>query len=254
MVWIEFILSAAVITFAAMQLAKYGDVIGLRTGLGGMFVGTLLLAAATSLPELITTISAIQSGVPNLAAGNLFGSNMFNMFLIAVVDMVHTSRRMSSKEAYKHALTGSLAVLMSVLAVFFIVAELPLHINVGNFEVGFDGLTMIIAYFFAIALLRRQSRMQSLGHADTVIPEGLPSLTTAILWFAGAAGVLIFATPWMVNVSTRIADITGLGTTFIGSTLVAAVTSLPETVATIEAGRIGADDMAISNLYGSNMF
>lgn len=55
MVWIEFILSAAVITFAAMQLAKYGDVIGLRTGLGGMFVGTLLLAAATSLPELITT-------------------------------------------------------------------------------------------------------------------------------------------------------------------------------------------------------
>ena len=140
MVWIEFIVSAAIITFAAMQLAKYGDVIGLRTGLGGMFVGTLLLAAATSLPELITTISAIQSGVPNLAAGNLFGSNMFNMFLIAVLDMVHTSRRMSSKEAYKHALTGSLAVLMSVLAVFFIVAELPLHINVGNFEVGFDGL------------------------------------------------------------------------------------------------------------------
>jgi len=143
---------------------------------------------------------------------------------------------------------------MSVLAVFFIVAELPLHINVGNFEVGFDGLTMIIAYFFAIALLRRQSRMQSLGHVDTVIPEDLPSLTTAILWFAGAAGVLIFATPWMVDVSTRIADITGLGTTFIGSTLVAVVTSLPETVATIEAGRIGADDMAISNLYGSNMF
>jgi cation:H+ antiporter len=254
MVWIEFILSAAIITFAAMQLAKYGDVIGLRTGLGGMFVGTLLLAAATSLPELITTISAIQSGVPNLAAGNLFGSNMFNMFLIAVLDMVHTSRRMSSKEAYKHALTGSLAVLMIVLAVFFIVAEMPLHINVGGFEVGLDALTMIIVYFFAIALLRRQSRIQSLGYVDTGIPEGLPSLSTAILWFAGAAGVLIFATPWMVDVSTRIAEITGLGTTFIGSTLVAFVTSLPETVATIEAGRIGADDMAISNLYGSNMF
>jgi len=209
MVWIEFILSAAVITFAAMQLAKYGDVIGLRTGLGGMFVGTLLLAAATSLPELITTISAIQSGVPNLAAGNLFGSNMFNMFLIAVLDMVHTSRRMSSKEAYKHALTGSLAVLMIVLAVFFIVAEMPLHINVGGFEVGLDALTMIIVYFFAIALLRRQSRIQSLSYVDTGIPEGLPSLSTAILWFAGAAGVLIFATPWMVDVSTRIAEITG---------------------------------------------
>jgi len=254
MVWIEFIVSAAIITFAATQLAKYGDIIGLRTGLGGMFVGTLLLAAATSLPELITTISAIRNGVPNLAAGNLFGSNMFNIFLIAVLDMVHTSRRMSSKEASKHALTGSLAVLMIVLAVFFIVAELPIHFRFGGVRVGVDGLTMIIAYFFAIALLRRQSRMQSLGHVDTVIPEGLPSLKTAVLWFTGAVVVLIFTTPWMVDVSTRIAEITGLGATFIGSTLVAIVTSLPETVSTLEAGRIGADDMAISNLYGSNMF
>jgi len=174
-----------------MQLAKYGDVIGLRTGLGGMFVGTLLLAAATSLPELITTISAIQNGVPDLAAGNLFGSNMFNILLLAVLDMVHTSRRISSKEASKHALTGSLAILMIALAVFFIVAELPLHISIGNFEVGLDGLTMIIAYFLAIALLRRQSRLQSLSHQKMEIPEGLPSLPTAILWFAAAAGVLI---------------------------------------------------------------
>ena len=81
MVWFTFIISAALIVLAATQLAKYGDVIAVRTRLGGMFIGVMLLAGATSLPEVLTTISSLSQGVPNLAAGNLLGSNMFNMFL-----------------------------------------------------------------------------------------------------------------------------------------------------------------------------
>jgi cation:H+ antiporter len=80
MIWAQFVVSAALIVVAAMQLAKYGDIIAIRTRMGGMFIGVLLLAGATSLPELLTTISSVNQGVPNLAAGNLFGSNMFNMF------------------------------------------------------------------------------------------------------------------------------------------------------------------------------
>jgi len=106
MVWIEFLISAAIITF--VSIAKYGDVISLRTKLGGAFAGTLLLATATSLPELITTISAIRTGIPQLAAGNLFGSNMFNILLLAILDLAHYRRRISRKNAEKHALSGSL--------------------------------------------------------------------------------------------------------------------------------------------------
>jgi cation:H+ antiporter len=254
MVWIEFLISAAIITFVSIQLAKYGDVIGLRTKLGGAFAGTLLLATATSLPEVITTISAVRTGIPQLAAGNLFGSNMLNILLLAILDLAHYRRRISRKNAEKHALSGSLAVLMIVLAIFFIIAQLPLQIKVGNFVVGADAMVMIAAYFLAMSLLRKQSRISSIPVRPEDIPEDVPPLRTAILWFVSAIVVLGFVTPWMVDASGRIAEITGLGATFIGSTLVAVVTSLPELITTISAAKIGADDMAIGNLFGSNMF
>ena len=89
MVWLIFILTAAGIVIAANQLAKYGDVIALRTGLGGMFIGVLLMAGATSLPEVLTSISSLQQNTPNLAAGNMLGSNTFNMFLLAIIDLAN---------------------------------------------------------------------------------------------------------------------------------------------------------------------
>ena len=254
MVWLEFLAAAALITFASMQLSKYGDVISLRTNLGGLFAGTLLLATATSLPELLTTISAVRSGVPDLAAGNLFGSNMFNIMLLAILDLAHNNRHISRKNAEKHALSGSLTVMMISLALFFIIANLSSQIRLGNFVVGVDGLVMIIAYFLVMSLLRKQSRQSVMKVKAEDIPEDVPSLRTALIWFAAAVVGLVIVTPWMVDASTRIAEITGLGATFIGSTLVAVVTSLPEMVTTISAARIGADDMAIGNLFGSNMF
>ena len=254
MVWLEFLISAAVITFAAMQLSKYGDVIGLRTKLGGAFAGTLLLAAATTLPELLTTVTSIRAGVPDLAAGILFGSNMINIMLLAILDMVHYRRRVSRKNAEKHALAGSLTVLMIALAIFFIIADIPAVLRLGNFVVGMDGLTMIIVYLLAMSLLSKQSRQHALPVDVEEIPDDVPSLKTALIWFGAAVVLLVFATPRMVDASFRIAELTGLGATFIGSTLVAFVTSLPEAVTTIAAARIGADDMAIGNLFGSNMF
>lgn len=254
MVWLEFLISAVIIVFASTQLAKYGDIIGIRTSFGGMFAGSLLLATATSLPEVMTTISAVNRGLPDLAAGNLFGSNMFNILLLAVLDMVHIRRRITRKNAEKHALSGSLAVLMIGMALFFIVADLPSKIQIGSFAVGLDGISMILVYVLAMSILHKQSRQQGLAGSKAPIPEGLPSLKTSIAWFVGAAIVLVLITPKMVNSSAQIAEITGLGATFIGSTLVAFVTSLPELVTTVSAARIGADDMAIGNLFGSNMF
>ena len=86
------------------------------------------------------------------------------------------------------------------------------------------------------------------------IPTDTPSLRHGIIGFIAAAGALIFITPVMVSSSNEIAELTGLGATFVGSTLVALVTSLPELVTTIAAIKIGANDMAIGNLLGSNMF
>ena len=88
MTWFIFIASSALLVLAASKLAGFGDAIAVRTGLGRLFVGTLLLAGATSLPELLTSISSLGQGVPDLAAGNLLGSNMFNMLLLAMLDLL----------------------------------------------------------------------------------------------------------------------------------------------------------------------
>lgn len=254
MVWLEFLISAGIITFTSIQLARYTNVIGQRTKLGSMFAGTMLLATVTSIPEILTIIFAVRNNVPDLAAGNLFGSNMFNIMLLAVLDLVHHNRRMTRKNAEHHALTGSLAILMIALAVFFIVAQIPYELSLGKFKVGFDGLTLLITYLLLISLLRKQSRKSISYQAQQEVPEGTPSLRVALAWFVGAALTLVFVTPWLVDASSRIAEITGLGNSFIGSTLVAIVTSLPELVSTISAGRAGADDLVIGNLFGSNMF
>jgi len=250
MPWIIFIVSAAVITVAAMQLAKYGDVIAVRTRLGGMFIGLILLAGVTSLPELLTSINSIQHNQPNLAAGNLLGSCMFNMFLLAVLDLVHHKRRILRKAALKHALSGSLAIFLIGLVVFFNLANINLKIG----WVGVDSLIVIAAYVVGIRLLQKNANLSDAPLTEDDIPEDTPSLRRGLLGFGLATAVLVLVTPYMVKSSSDIAEITGLGATFIGSTLVAVVTSLPELVTTLAAARISADDMAIGNLFGSNMF
>jgi cation:H+ antiporter len=250
MVWVKFVITAALIVYAATQLAKYGDIIAVRTRLGGMFVGVLLLAGATSLPEVLTSISALSQNAPNLAAGNLLGSNTFNMFLLALVDIVSRNQRILRKAALKHALSGSLAVFMIGLVVFFILADIDLQIG----WVGVDSLVIIGAYIVAVRLIQGNSSHVSQSAALPDIPEGTPRLRTGIIGFLIASLGLVLVTPIMVESSNEIAVITGLGTTFIGTTLVALVTSLPEMVTTLAAIKIGAADMAIGNLFGSNMF
>ncbi len=251
MVWVIFVLTSVVIVFAATRLAKYGDVIAVRTRLGGIFVGTLVLAGATSLPEVLTTISALSKGAPDLAAGNLLGSNMFNMLLLAVLDMIHPRHRLLRKAALKHALSGSLAMFMIGLVVFFILADIDVKVG----WVGVDSILLILIYVIAIRFIQNNplNRTSSAGE-PAELPPGIPSMRSALIGFFLATVALIIVTPIMVNSSLEIAEMTGLGSSFIGTTLVALVTSLPELVTTITAIKYGAEDMAVGNLFGSNLF
>ncbi len=250
MVWVKFIATSALIVLAATQLAKYGDIIAIRTRLSGMFIGVLLLAGATSLPEVLTSISSINQNAPNLAAGNLLGSNTFNMLLLAIIDIVNRNQRVLRKAAQKHALTGSLAVFMIGLVVFFIIADIDVKIG----WIGIDSILLIAIYVVAVRLIHQNSTPASQFAVYPEIPEGTPTLRKGLLGFLLAAGALVIITPIMVQSAEEISILTGLGTTFIGSTLVALVTSLPELVTTLAAIKIGASDMAIGNLFGSNLF
>ncbi len=248
MVWLEFLAASAILVAAATQLAKFGDVIAIRTKLGGMFIGALLLAGATSLPELLTTINSLGQNVPDLAAGNMFGSNMFNMFMLAILDLAYPRQRILRQVAEKHALIAGLAILVMGMAILSIQLDQVWQLG----WVGLDSLLLMVVYVGGIRLLQGNNPPPASDASD--LDPKLPPLWQALLGFGATALVLVLVSPWLVSSSARIAEITGLGTGFVGILLVGIITSLPELVTTVAAIQIGAYDLAIGNLFGSNLF
>ncbi|MDO8715674.1 MAG: hypothetical protein Q7J73_02535 [Dehalococcoidales bacterium] len=120
MIWLQFAVCLAIIVVSGSKLAKYGDVIAEKTGLGRVWIGVVLLAAVTSLPELATGItSATVLAEPDLTMGDLFGSNLINLVIIAILDLVHR------RGPVLHYL-GSGIVLSTILSLFLIAAA-PHH-------------------------------------------------------------------------------------------------------------------------------
>src|SRR3990170_3161120 len=110
MLAVTFLASGLVVVLAGSVLARYGDAIGERTRIGGLWIGTVLLAGATSLPELATDITAVRLGAPNLAVGDLFGSSMANMLVLAFVDLLWPRKQILRQATFDHALSGCLAI------------------------------------------------------------------------------------------------------------------------------------------------
>ncbi len=251
MVWITFLVSAAILVLASIKLAEYGDAIAYRTKLGGMFIGVLLMAGATSLPEFLTAINSLQQGVIGLAAGNMLGSNMLNMALVGLLGLIFYKQRVLRQVAMRHTLTASLATMLIGLATFFILADIDVKIG----WVGLDSLLLMGAYIASVWLIRRNDPANGNPETAEVAEDpGVPSLKHALIGFVLAATVLILVSPRLVQSSAEIAEITGLGAGFVGTALLALITSLPELIAVIAAARLGAYDMALGNLFGSNIF
>lgn len=252
MPWLIFIVASAIVVIAASKLAEYGDVIAVRTRLGGLLVGTILLAGATSLPEMIASISAFRIGEPDLAAGNFLGSNMVNMFLLAVVDLLHFNTPVLRTHAISQTLTAALAGLLMAVATIFVLADIAITIG----SVGIGSLLLIALYFGGLWLIQQEGKLSSGGieQPEIIAAEGFPTLRRGLAGFAVASVVLALAVPYLVTASNDIATITGLGAGFVGTALLSLVTSLPELIAAIMAVRIGAIELAVGNIFGSSVF
>jgi cation:H+ antiporter len=253
---LQFAVCASIIVVAGTYLAKYADAIAEITKFGRLLIGSVLLAGATSLPELTVDISAIRLGVPDLAVGDLFGSCLANLLILAILDLMQrSSGGMLSRRAARHALSGSMSVaLITVAGLTLLTAPL-----VGNVE--FLGISpglwvLAIVYIGGVRIVYLDQRVFAAeAVADTqLVTEPLGSLAKAVLGFAMAAVVILIVGPFMAHAAESFAKATGLGRTFVGTTLVALSTSLPEFVASLAAIRMGAYDLAIGNVFGSNAF
>ena len=259
MTWMTFFLSAAVIVVAGAKLSQYGDQIAEHTGLGGLWIGVVLMAAATSLPEVLTDISAALLGTPDLAVGDLFGSNMANMLILGIIDLFHRQKRVWQQATYEHTLTAALAMTLTGLAGLFVV----LRLDVALWGVGADSLIIAVIYVLGMRVVyrqedvrRRQKERERIVEAEEERKTAARSvgLRRAGIGFAAATLAIVVAAPSLAASAKEIAKVTGIGATFIGASLVAVTTSLPELVTSLAAVRLGAFDLAVGNLYGSNAF
>ena len=251
-----FAVSAAVVVGAGAVLARAGDAIATRTGLGGLFVGMLLMAAATSLPEIATDASAAAAGAPDLAIGDLFGSSMANMAILAVVDLAYR-RRVWPTIGLAHARVAAIAIGLTALVILAIVS--PTGLRVG--WVGVESLVVVAAYILAASWVNRAAwadgAQATQPPEEMIVPVGWgrdASLRTSVRLFALATIAILIAAPVLALSSEGIATQTGVAQSFVGVTLLALATSLPELVASLAAVRIGAYDLAVGNLFGSNAF
>ena len=251
-----FIGAAAVIVFAGTFLTRAADTIAEQTGWGRLLVGGLFLAGATSLPELSVDVNAIRQGMPDLAVGDLVGSSLFNLLILAVLDLSHRSRsRMFSHTAAAHALSATMTSTLYVLAAMGILFGRQLgSFSFGGLGVGTAGI--LVAYLLGIRLVFYDQRAACVAAEEKQAATGRDgrALRRAILIYLFAAAMIMVAAPFLSAAAGRIADLSGLGTTFFGTTAVALCTSLPEMVTSYAAVRMGAFDLALGNIFGSNSF
>lgn len=255
---LQFVISALAIIVAGTALTKFADSIADLTKLGRLLVGSVLLAGATSLPELTVDINAVKLGAPDLAVGDLVGSCLFNLLILALIDLSrHSGGYMFSRTAAAHALSGTASITLTALAAIGIVAsrQWP-ELTFGG--VGPGCLAIFVAYLFAARLVfydqRISAQQPEARGVEVLLPAGKMTLPKAVAGFLAAAAAIVVAGPFLAESAEKLATQSGLGHTFVGSTLVAFCTSLPELVATLTAVRIGAFDLAIGNIYGSNAF
>lgn len=248
-----FFASGVLVVLAGIALARHADTIAELTGLGRIWIGSMLLAGASSLPEAATDVAAVRFGAPDLAAGDLFGSCMANMFILGVIDLLSRDLPVLRRAAQDHALSAALAMLLMSMAALFVL----LRPSASVLGVGLAPAFLFLVYVGGARALYRHSVRAPAETGVTTRPKtkaGKASLRHAMMRFGAAAAVILVTSPCFAWAAQRIAEQSGLGDAFVGTLLVGFSTSLPELVTSLAAVRAGALDLAVGNLFGSNAF
>lgn len=257
MIWIELIICAVLIFWVGALLSKYGDVIAEKTGLGRAWIGAILIAGVTSLPELASGVSAVAwLNAPNLAAGAVLGSCLFNLAIIAMIDLAYQPGRVLAKAQEVHILSGGLGVLMLGIVAMGVLIGPALN---GFGILGVSVLSVLILILYGvggkmIAGLEKERAGEVLEKEAVEGDYASISSQKAFLVFIISGVAVIVLGIWLASIGDRLAATTGLSRSFVGNLFLALTTSLPEIAASLAAIRLGAIDLAIGNVLGSNLF
>jgi cation:H+ antiporter len=248
---IVFLISAGSVVFFGIRLAVYGDALASLTGWGRLFVGSVLVALATSLPELSTNISAVRLDPPNpaLAVGNVMGANMLNMFNISLVALMFGGKKFLDKVAPEQGILAALAILLTGMAVLFGAIKM----DIAFWQIGLSSLLLIVVFLagMRVVYVTKPAEQDSGGDEPAT---GDMTLKRAWIMFLGVSLGVVIAGFFLAWNTDRVADITGVASSTLGIIAVSLVTTMPEMSAAIAAALMGAADLGVAGLFGSNAF
>lgn len=259
-VLIKFVVCTGIIFYCGKRVARYGDAIAEKTGLGGLWIGIMLVSVATSLPELFIGIgSTVFIDAPDLTVGNLFGANTYNLVNIAVLDCMNKGTPLLSLVSTGQLLTAILSlILLSIVAVgIFLSRQFP-QISFAN--ISLYSIVIFISYLVSIRIIfgyekRHRNIVNEMHKEEKIIlkHEDISSKKVYIrygLFALAIAGAGI----WLAYLGDDLARYLGLGQSFVGSLFLGFATTLPEITVSIAALRLGARELAVANMVGSNLF
>jgi cation:H+ antiporter len=266
LLWFAFLIVALAIIYSGYRLTLYGDIIADRSTLGQNWVGTVLLASVTSLPELITAVTVSTLGQGDIIIGDIFGSNTFNMLIIVIIDVIVLSSIFSKIEK-EHIASGIIAIaLSSIFLVSFLVQYLIGRENLGwylDFPVGIDSFLVLAGYLIGMYWLFKKQKTLSADIIKTPSGKYEHLANKKVYSMFALFGFLIIISGVAMGyigseLATKPVEIFGLsltlGGTMMGTIFFAIITSLPELVVTVSCVKLKAYNMAFGNVLGSNLF
>jgi len=239
--WLVFLASALAILWAGQLLVRSAERIARVTGLSQGWIGFILVAVVTSLPELVATMTGGGIDAPGIAMGNALGSNAFNLGILGLMG-VFSGTAFFTRLSSTHVLSASGSVLLTAL----VLAAIAMGGGPGLGRISLISLLILAFYLLAV-------------YAQFRVEKGVPPEPGLALGWAPAlavlsAGVIVVAGVALTYSAKVVAEGTGIAQSVMGSILVAMATSLPEVAASIGALRLGAFNLLAGDIFGSNLF
>jgi len=251
-----FLSAAGLVWFAGTRLTHAVDRIARRFDLGQAFAGMVLLGGITSLPELAAVTTSSATGDASLAVNNLLGSAAVNVLLLVLADIVFG----------RDALTGVIgkpATLMQGVLGMMLLALVAVIVLAGDVDAGGVGAGSVFVLAVSLLMLRLSSRYERrdvwrpVEEADGEEPQAEDDDGSSLRLLGGVAllgGAILVGGALLSLTAEGIASQTGLSTGLVGFLLVAVATSLPELSSVTEAVRAKRYELAIGDIFGTNLF
>ena len=236
-----FLFLAGLTVFLSFRLSYYADLLNKTTNISGVFIGGILLAGITSLPELVTCLSSIFLNNPYLAIGDILGSNFFNIAMMCFFDILFIKTMFYNYTKNRYYLIYVLLILNYLIMYLFMGGTFNLEI----FNIGLPSFIIIITYIFYLKNAKEEETKK----------EVLTTKDHVLLKFFLVGLFMVIVSILLTLVVNLIAGKNpNVASSFIGAILLGITTSMPEVITFIALVKMKSFDLALSDIIGSNLF